>query len=102
MAPLTAYMPQCLDAYVELAKSVWSDAKEHPWAQEVLIRGFSFWAQNSEPVMQSIVPVLEEWLAMVPLDGRPIFRRMPFIGPPPKPDATVRTLWPDVEPNPRL
>jgi hypothetical protein len=96
---LSAYMPQCLDAYVELAKSVWSDAKEHPWAQEVLIRGFSFWVQNSEPVVQSIMPVLEEWLAMVPLDGPPMFRRMPFIGPPPKPDATVRTLWPDAEPN---
>jgi hypothetical protein len=45
---LTAYMPQCLDAYVELAKSVWSSAKDHPWAQEVLIRGFAFWVQKSD------------------------------------------------------
>ena len=96
---LTAYMPQCLDAYVELAASVWSSEREHPWAQEVLISGFSFWAQNSQLVVERLIPVLEEWLSMVALDGPPMFRRMPFIGPAPKPDSRVRTLWPDAEPN---
>lgn len=96
---LTAYIPQCLDAYVELAKSVWSSTKEHPWAQEVLIAGFSFWVQNSQPVVQGLVPVLEEWLSMVALDGPPMFRRMPFIGPAPRPDSRVKTLWPDAELN---
>lgn len=96
---LTAYMPQCLEAYVELARSVWSSAKEHPWAQEVLIRGFSFWVQNSKSVADDLVPTLAEWLSMVALDGPPMFRRMPFVGPAPKPDSRVRTLWPDVEPN---
>ena len=96
---LTAYMPQCLEAYVELAKSVWSSAKEHPWAQEVLISGFSFWVQGSQSVADGLIPVLGEWLSMVALDGPPMFRRMPFIGPAPKPDSRVRTLWPDAEPN---
>jgi Restriction endonuclease len=96
---LTAYMPQCLDAYVELAKAVWSSEKEHPWAQEVLISGFSFWVQKSASVVEQLTPVLEDWLSMVPVDGPPMFRRMPFIGPSPKPDSRVRTLWPDAETN---
>jgi len=96
---LTAYMPQCLDAYVELARSVWSDENEHLWAQEVLIRGFSFWVQNSVPLLEGLMPVLAEWLSMVSLDGPPMFRRMPFSGPAPKPDARVQTLWPNVEAN---
>jgi hypothetical protein len=94
---LIAYLPQCLDAYVELAKSVWGSAKDHPWAQEVLIRGFSFWVQNSQPVMQRIMPVLEEWLAMVPIDGPPMFRRMPNVGAAPDRDTRVQTLWPDAQ-----
>lgn len=96
---LTAYMPQCLDAYVEVAKSVWGSAKDHPWAQEVLTRGFSFWVQNSQPVVQGITPVLEEWLAMVPIDGLPMFRRMPNVGAAPDRDTRVKTLWPDAQPN---
>jgi hypothetical protein len=96
---LTAYMPQCLGAYVELAKSVWSSAKDHPWAQEVLIRGFSFWVQKSEPVVQGIMPVLEEWLAMVPFNGPPIFRKMPNVGSAPDREGSVKDLWPDAQPN---
>ena len=96
---LTAYMPRCLDAYVELARSVWSGDKEHPWAQEVLIRGFCFWVQESQTVAEGLVPVLGEWLSMVALDGPPIFRRMPFIGPAPKPDGKVLALWPNAQPN---
>jgi hypothetical protein len=96
---LTAYMPQCLGAYVELAKSVWSSAKDHPWAQEVLVRGFSFWVQKSEPVLQSIMPVLEEWLAMVPFNGPPIFRKMPTAGSAPDREGWVKELWPDAQTN---
>ena len=96
---LTAYMPQCLDAYVEVARSIWGSAKDHPWAQEVLIRGFSFWVQNSQPVVQAIMPVLEEWLAMVPIDGPPMFRRAPNVGAVSVRDTRVSTLLPDAQPN---
>jgi hypothetical protein len=96
---LTAYMPQCLNAYVEVAKSVWSSAKDHPWAQEVLIRGFSSWVQKSEPVVQGIMPVLEEWLAMVPFNGPPIFRKMPNAGSVPDRANRVKELWPSAEPG---
>lgn len=96
---LTAYMPQCLEAYVDLAKSVWSTEKEHPWAQEVLICGFSFWVQNSEQLTARLIPVLEEWLSMVSIDGPPMFRGKPFIGPPPKSDFRVKELWPNAEPR---
>ena len=96
---LTAYMPRSLAAYVELASSVWSGDKEHPWAQELLIRGFCFWVQNSETVAEGMMPVVGEWLSMVALDGPPMFRGKPFIGPPPKTDGKVLALWPDAQPN---
>jgi hypothetical protein len=96
---LTAYIPQFLDAYVEVARSVWSSDKDHPWAQEVLIRGFSFWVQNSQPVVQGIMPVLEGWLAMVPFNGPPMFRRIPNSGPTPDRDVRVKELWPAAQPN---
>jgi hypothetical protein len=96
---LTAYMPQCLDAYVELAKSVWSSANDHPWAQEILIRGFCFWVQKSKPVVQSIMPVLEDWLAVVPLNGPPIFRRKPNADSTPDRDRRVQELWPEAQPD---
>lgn len=96
---LTAYMPQCVDAYVELAKSVWSTEQEHPWAQEVLIGGFSLWVQKSEQVATRLIPVLEDWLSMVSIDGPPMFRGKPFIGPPPKSDFRVKALWPEAVPN---
>ena len=96
---LVAYMPECLDAYTALAKSVWSDAQDHPWAQEVLIRGFSFWIERSTRVAENLVALLTEWLSMVPSDGPPMFRRVPFEGPAPRPNQAVRTLWPEAVPN---
>lgn len=96
---LTAYIPQCLGAYVELAKSVWSSVKDHPWAQEVLIRGFSFWVRQSEQVVLGIMPVLEEWLAMVPLNGPPIFRKVPNADSAPDREGRVKELWPNAEPS---
>ena len=96
---LTAYMPRCLNAYVELARSIWSGEKEHPWAQEVLIRGFCFWVQESQTVAEGLVPVLGEWLSMLALDGPPIFRGNPFIGPSAKTDGKVLALWPNANPG---
>jgi hypothetical protein len=96
---LVAYMPNCLDVYVHVAESVWSSKGDHPWAQEVLLRGFVNWAQSSPTVLAGLIPVLERWLTSVPLDGPPMFRRKPDGTPATGLDGPVKALWPDAEPG---
>jgi hypothetical protein len=96
---LCAYVPRCLDAYVDLAESVWSTQGNHPWAQEVLLRGFADWSRKSAPVLKGLIPVLQRWLTMVPLNGPPMYRKEPDGKPAPDRDATVRALWPEAVPN---
>ncbi len=96
---LAAYVPQCLGAYVTLSKSVWSGATENLWAQEVLIRGFSYWVRNSRQVVQGLIPVLEEWLAMVPIDGPAMLRRVAKMGAATESNTRVAELWPNAKAN---
>lgn len=96
---LCAYVPQCLDAYVELAESVWSAQGNRPWAQEVLLRGFMYWCLESPHVVNGLIPVLQRWLTMVPFYGPPMFRKKPDGTPVSDREPTVKALWPDAAPN---
>lgn len=109
---LCAYMPQCLDSYVDVAESVWNSKGDHPWAQEVLLGGFVQWSQTSASFAERLTPTLLRWLSMVPLDGPPMLRRENRRLPQAKnqnaanDDATksptegrVKEIWPDAVPN---
>jgi hypothetical protein len=72
---LCAYLPQATDAYLEVAEVVWSSKGDHPWAQEVLLRGLMHWAGEAREVRERLVPVMERWMGMVPIEGPPIKRQ---------------------------
>jgi transcriptional regulator with XRE-family HTH domain len=71
---LCAYLPQATDAYFEVAEVVWSTKGDQPWAQEVLLRGLIHWVGESQKVRARVVPVIERWMGMVPIQGPPIKR----------------------------
>lgn len=65
---LCAYLPQATDAYLDVAEVVWSSKADHPWAQEVLLKGLIHWVGQSQKVRERLAPVMERWMGMVPIE----------------------------------
>ena len=57
-----------------LPRSSGTATSDHPWAQEVLLRGLIHWVRESPEVRARVVPVIERWMGMVPIEGPPIKR----------------------------
>ncbi len=68
-----AYLYLAPDAYTELAEKVWSETRDNPWAQELLMYAFLH-RQKNENILNKLAPKLEEWLGLVHLDGFSIQR----------------------------
>jgi hypothetical protein len=69
-----AYLPLVPEAYFQLAEKIWSTRGNHPWGQQVLIKGMIRWANDSSVFAKYLVPVLERWMDMIPVEGPPIKR----------------------------
>ena len=48
-------------------------------------------------MLQGLIPVLEDWLAMVPIDGPAMFRRVAKMGAATEPNTRVAELWPNAK-----
>jgi len=70
---LTAYLPVDPQAYVALAETVWSDAYDDRWAQELLTRSFLHWFATPR-VASALQEAFERWLGYVHIHGSPIGR----------------------------
>lgn len=96
---LCAYLPQATDAYLEVAEVVWSSKGDHPWAQEVLLRGLIRWVDESQEVRERLVPVMERWMGMVPIDGPPIKRQTGSAGKAEDLRGSLHELFGEVQAN---
>jgi hypothetical protein len=67
---LTAYLPINPQAYVGLAETVWSEAHDDRWAQEIITRSFLSWFRL--PHVSSVLRLaFERWLGFVHRQGSP-------------------------------
>jgi len=66
----SAYLPMDPLSYIKLAETVWSDASENSWAQELLMHSFLRW-RDSGHVRSALVSACERWLGFVHLRGFP-------------------------------
>ena len=62
------YLPVDPPAYIDLAEVVWSDPRDNSWAQELLMQTFLNGLDNQR-VLDKLIPVLDTWLSLVPLNG---------------------------------
>jgi len=68
-----AYLPLCPRCYIQLAESVWREAAENRWAQELIMRALLRW-RKSPQVSAELVTAFERWLGFVHPCGYPAQR----------------------------